>query len=300
VLDERLGLAGRTVVVAGAGGGGIGTAICRILVEAGAIVAAFDRDLEKLALSELAMDEAGGSYESLSVDVRDPDAVADAVAQTAAEGPIDGLVHVAGGLFNDQWGSLLDTEPETFDEIVRLNLHSAFVTTRAVSARLVEQGTGGSIVHMASIAGLSAMPFGAAYAAAKAGMITLARTAALELGHAGVRVNTVAAGTVRTPRNEAQSAPDDNAAERAAIPLGRRGRPDDIAGAVLFLLSGLSAFVSGQVLAVDGGSSARPSYLDDDNLPVVVRDPELRARLLGEEGKRSATPGGFAPGPSGS
>ncbi|MFL6242002.1 MAG: SDR family oxidoreductase, partial [Acidimicrobiia bacterium] len=73
---------------------------------------------------------------------------------------------------------------------------------------------------------------------------------------------------------------DDAPADRAAIPLGRRGQPDDIAGAVLFLLSALSGFISGQVLAVDGGSSARPSYLDDDNLPVFVRDPELRARLL--------------------
>jgi NAD(P)-dependent dehydrogenase (short-subunit alcohol dehydrogenase family) len=125
------------------------------------------------------------------------------------------------------------------------------------------------------------MPYGAAYAAAKAGMVTLARTAALELGRSGVRVNAVAAGTVRTPRNKAQSASDDTAAERSAIPLERRGRPDDIAGAVLFLISELSGFVSGQVLAVDGGSSARPSFLDAENLPVFMHDPELRARLLG-------------------
>ena len=300
MVDERFGLTGRCVVVAGAGGGGIGTAVCRLLVEAGAVVAAIDNDAARLALSERAMDELGGRYRSLAADVRNPDDVAAAVAEAATAGPLHGLVHVAGGLFPDQWGSLVETPPDTFDSVLELNLRSAFLTTRAVGAHLVEQGTGGSIVHITSIAALSAMPFGAAYAAAKAGMITLARTAALELGHAGVRVNTVAAGTVRTPRNEAQSDPDDTAAERAAIPLGRRGRPDDIAGAVLFLLSELSAFVSGQVLAVDGGSSVRPSYLDDDNLPVIVRDPELRARLLGEEAERSATRGGFAPGPCGS
>jgi 3-oxoacyl-[acyl-carrier protein] reductase len=281
MLDERLGLAGRSVVVAGAGGGGIGTAVCRVLVEAGAVVAALDNDPDRLALSERAMDEVGGRYRCFTVDVRNADDVTAAVEEAAEAGPLHGLVHVAGGLFPDQWAALLETPPETFDSVVELNLRSAFLTTRAVGTRLVELGTGGSIVHITSIAALSAMPFGAAYAAAKAGLIALTRTAALELGRSGIRVNAVAAGTVRTPRNVTQSSPDHAPAERVAIPLGRRGQPDDIAGAVLFLLSGLSGFVSGQVLAVDGGSSARPSFLDDDNLPVFVGDEELRARLLG-------------------
>jgi len=284
MLDERLGLTGRRVVVAGAGGGGIGTAVCRLLVEAGAVVVALDNDPDHLALSERAMDDAGGHYHSFVADVRSADDVGAAVIGTAEAGPLHGLVHVAGGLFPDQWASLLETPPETFDSVLELNLRSAFLTTRAVGTRLVEQRTGGSIVHLTSIAALSAMPFGATYAAAKAGMVALTRTAALELGPSGVRVNAVAAGSVRTPRNMKQSSADDAPSERAAIPLGRRGLPDDIAGAVLFLLSGLSGFVSGQVLAVDGGSSARPSFLDDDNLPVFVRDPQLRARLLDDEG----------------
>jgi len=281
MLDEHLGLGRRTVVVAGAGGGGIGTAVCRVLVEAGAVVAALDNDADRLGVSERAMDEAGGRYRSVMADVRNADDVAAALADTATLGPLHGLVHVAGGLLPDQWAALLDTAPATFDSVLDLNLRSALLTTRAVGARLVEQKTGGSIVHITSIAALSAMPFGAAYAAAKAGLIALTRTAALELGPAGIRVNAVAAGSVRTPRNRTQSSADDTPAERAAIPLGRRGQPDDIARAVLFFLSELSGFVSGQVLAVDGGSSARPSFLDDVNLPVFVRDPELRTRLLG-------------------
>jgi NAD(P)-dependent dehydrogenase (short-subunit alcohol dehydrogenase family) len=96
-------------------------------------------------------------------------------------------------------------------------------------------------------------------------------------------VNAVAPGTVRTPRNQVDGEDEDSPAERAAIPLGRRGEPDDIAGAVVFLLSDLAGFVSGQVLSVDGGSSVRPSYLDDEDLPVFVRDPGLRARLRSRE-----------------
>jgi 3-oxoacyl-[acyl-carrier protein] reductase len=275
VGDERLDLTECVVVVAGAGGGGIGTAICRVLAEAGASIAAVDNDPERLSLTEKAV---GDRCLPLVADVREPDEVAQAVERSQALGPLYGLVHVAGGLLN-QWSPLVDTPPETFDGIVRLNLHSAFLTTSAVGARLVDQGTGGSIVHIASTSGLSALPFGAAYSAAKAGLLSLTRTAALELGEAGIRVNAVAAGTVRTARNAHEGAAEDTPEDRAAIPLRRRGTPDDIAGVVLFLLSPLAGYITGQVLAVDGGSSAKPSFLDDQNLPVFVRDPALRARL---------------------
>jgi 3-oxoacyl-[acyl-carrier protein] reductase len=281
VISERLGLDGRTIVVAGAGGGGIGTAICRVLAEAGATVAALDVDAGRLADAERAVAEVGGTCRSWVVDVRNPESLSTTADEIMDSGGLHGLVHVAGGI-HDQWTPLVTTTTDTWDAVIRLNLQSAFLTTRTIARRLVAQGTGGSIVHISSLSGLSAMPFGASYAAAKAGMLALMRTAALELGSAGIRVNAVAPGTVRTPSNLGGSTPEDTPAERAALPLGRRGTPDDIAYAVMFLLSDLSSWITGQVLAVDGGSSARPSFLGEDNLPVFVHDDELRARLLGD------------------
>src|SRR5205823_6478672 len=131
---------------------------------------------------------------------------------------------------------------------------------------------------LASIAAVSALPFGAAYAAAKAGLLALTRTQAVEWGPHGVRVNAIAAGTVRTPKNAGYTG-DDDPRDDASVPLRRRGVPDDVAGAALFLVSDLASFVTGHTLVVDGGASVRPAFLDDDDLPVFVRDATLRARL---------------------
>lgn len=277
------GLQGRTVVVAGAGGGGIGTAICRALAEQGAVVAGFDRDAESLALSERAITEAGGTYHSSILDLRDA-AQVDAAVQAAADatGDLHGLVVVAGGLLRNYWSPLVDVDPAAFDDVVRLNLTAAFYATQSVGRRLRDRGAGGSIVHIESIAGIQAMPFGVAYSAAKAGLGAVTRTAALELGPAGVRVNAIACGSVRTPRAAADAPPEDPPGDRAVIPLRRRGKPADIANMVVFLLADESAWITGQVMVVDGGASILPAYLDEDLLPVFVHDQDFRRRLLGD------------------
>jgi 3-oxoacyl-[acyl-carrier protein] reductase len=280
----RLDLSGRVVVVAGAGGGGIGTAICKMLGEAGASIAALDVREEALALVTEALAGTTGTHRNLVVDVRNPDAVEAAVTTAAEQGRLHGLVHVAGGLFPDQWTPLVDLDLAVFDRVLDLNLRAALATSQSVARRLIAQGGGGSIVTISSVAGLTAMPFGVGYSAAKAAMLAFVRTAAIEWGPHAIRVNSVAPGTVRTPKSQRGApagADQDTPEERAVLPLGHRGHPDDIAGAVLFLLSDLAGWVTGQVLAVDGGSSIRPSFLGADNIPVFVRDQAMRARLLG-------------------
>ncbi|HQV58800.1 MAG TPA: SDR family oxidoreductase [Ilumatobacteraceae bacterium] len=275
------GLSGRTVVVAGAGGGGIGTAVCVALANAGAVVAGLDIDADSLGISHDAVVAVGGRFHSSIVDLRDQQALFAVVDRLADEtGNLYGLVVVAGGLRRDYWARLADVPAEQFDDVIRLNLHAAVFATQAVGRRLLHADAPGAIVHIESIAGLGAMPFGVAYAAAKAGLGAVTRTAALEWGPHGIRVNAVAAGSVRTPRAVVGSPADDHPGDRAVIPLRRRGAPADIANAVVFLLSEQSAWVTGQVLVVDGGSSVLPSYLGDDLLPVFIRDPAFRLGLV--------------------
>jgi NAD(P)-dependent dehydrogenase (short-subunit alcohol dehydrogenase family) len=280
VSGIELGVENRTVVVAGAGGDGIGTGVSTMLVRNGATVLGLDVDRDALAMTERAVADDAARFVPVVVDATDAVAVAAALGALDALPPLLGLVHVVGGMPFGDWATITAMPPERFASVLELNLQSSFVTTQAVARRLVDADAGGSIVLISSISGTQAMPFGAPYAAAKAGILAFARTAALELGPVGVRVNAVAPGTVRTAHSERGTPTVDSLEEQLAIPLRRRGAPADIAGAVLYLLSDLAGFVTGHTLVVDGGSSARPSFLDAENVPVFVRDAELRAGLL--------------------
>ncbi len=278
---SKLSLAGRGVVIVGAGGGGIGTAIARLVASEGAFVTAVDRDDAALDQAMATIESAGGRGQRCLVDAASADGAREIMAVAARGGPtLHGLVNVVGGLPITRWASLLDYSEETLDALLHTNLKVAFLTSQAFARELVLRKLSGSIVQIATIAALQGMPFGAGYATAKAGLLALSRTMSLEWGPLGIRVNAVAPGTIQVPRNHGSGETDK---DRAVIPMSRRGTPDDIAGAVLFLLSDLSNWITGQLLAVDGGASIRPGYLDDAGLPVFVRDAELRRKLLGKD-----------------
>jgi NAD(P)-dependent dehydrogenase (short-subunit alcohol dehydrogenase family) len=282
----------RAYLVCGAGGGGIGTAVAVMLAEAGATVIAIDntehgRDTASEALSEL-----GDRHLVLDCDLTDAAAVEAILAEaTATAGAIRGAVNVVGGMLPSHWTALTDPlAPEAFDDVMRFNLKPALIASTAVARAIAGHGLGGSIVNVASGAGLVSMAYGAGYGAAKAALINLTRSMAVEWGRYRLRVNAVAPGTIRSQklgrtRFDTAESPEMRQKSREVIPLGRRGESEDVAGAVLYLLSDLADYVTGQVLGVDGGALARAPYSDADNLPVFVTDPALRARLLGEDEK---------------
>ena len=273
------GLAGKSIVVMGAGGGGIGSAICRQLGNTGATIVAVDIDPDKLAVCTDDLKALGIDHVGLIADGRDKDAITDVVEQASALAPLRGSVQVAGGMWPPQWAPFV-SEDAAFDDVMALNFGSTVNTVRAVGRKLVEQGNGGSIVNIATVSALNAMPYGSAYAAAKAAVLSLTRSLAVEWGSRQIRLNAVAPGSIATPKSASNRKPGDtDGNDLEVIPMRRRGTSDDIASAVLFMMSDLANYVTGQVLCVDGGTSIRPTVNDRDELPVFVHNEELRARL---------------------
>jgi NAD(P)-dependent dehydrogenase (short-subunit alcohol dehydrogenase family) len=238
-------LDGRRAVVVGAGSG-IGRESALALAAHGAEVVCADRDLA--AAEETAAH--AGSMSPYALDVLDGDAVARAASEL---GVVDVLVFTAATNVRKR---VLDYSADEFDRVVSLNLRASFDLVRAFGAGMAERGRG-SIIGFSSIRAVTVEPGQGVYAATKAGLVQLLRTAAAELGPSGVRLNAIAPGIVDTPLT-AQIKDDPAWAQAYAdkSALGRWSRPDELAGAVVYLASDASSFVTGAQLHVDGGWTA--------------------------------------------
>jgi 3-oxoacyl-[acyl-carrier protein] reductase len=244
-----LSLAGEIAIVTG-GSGGLGRAICQFLARAGAFVAVNFRSDEGRAHSTLELvRQEGGEGKLLRFDVADPAAVDRGVAELLAEkGRVDILVNNAG-IGRD--GLIGRMKEEDWQAVISTGLTGAFHLCRSVSKNMIRNRKG-RIVNIASTAGEAGNAGQVNYSSAKAGLIGLTRALARELAPRNILVNCVSPGIIAGGMSAALT-DDQMETIRSHVPLRRTGNPEDVAAAVLFLCSGMSAYVTGQVLRVNGG-----------------------------------------------
>jgi NAD(P)-dependent dehydrogenase (short-subunit alcohol dehydrogenase family) len=277
--SDVLGLDGRVVVVSGAGGGGIGTTITTMAAEAGATVIAVSRSKENLDEHVVPLARRGLAVVPVAADASTDEGIATVMDATrTVDGDLYGLVNVAGGAAPSTWMPATRVSRSDWRELFTANLETAFFTSQAVATEIRANGNPGSIVSISSISGLNTAPFHIAYGTAKAAIVAMTRTLALELATDGIRVNAVAPGVTETAASQTYVDPDPER-DRAAIAMGRRGTPEEQAGAILFLLSDLSAYVTGQTLLVDGGLDLKWSHLAADHTSLFLKDDTFRAEI---------------------
>lgn len=243
-------LTGKSALVTG-GSRGIGAACCRMLARAGArVVVGYHLERPHAELLVQRIEEAGGTAFSLAADVSRPDEAEMLVDETVARyGSLDIVVNNAGIWRGSPIEEISDGE---WSEMIGVNLTGTFHILRAAVPSL--KRSGGRIINISSTAGQRGEAFHSHYAATKGAIIALTKSLATELATDGVNVNCVAPGWVETDMTRESLAGDKSAEILAAIPLGRAGLPEEIAGAVLFLASDLASFVTGEILNVNGGA----------------------------------------------
>jgi 2-deoxy-D-gluconate 3-dehydrogenase len=253
-----LGLEGAAALVVG-GGSGIGRATSLLLADAGADVVVADLDAERAASVEKEVQAAGVQAWAVSGDVTVAPEAEELVARAAElhDGRLDVVINIVGMA---AWTDLLELDEATWQQDLSRNLSHHLYVGRAAARHMISRGTGGRIALVASVSGIYGAPNHGAYGAAKAGAMGLARTMAQEWGHHGIRVNAVAPDVIATPRVraafEAQGIDTTAQARAQGVTLGRFGEPEEIAGALVFLVSDLSNFITGQTIVVDGGVQA--------------------------------------------
>lgn len=247
-------LLANTISVVTGGGSGIGRATAELFAREGSRVVVADLHGDRAEAVASAIDEAGGTAMAVAADVATVEGVDHLFARAQdVFGPVEILVNNAGASFGND---LRTIEADVWDRNFAVVLKSAYLCTKAALPGMIDMGKG-AIVNIASVNGLTGLGE-EAYSAAKAGMVNLTQNTAIRYGQYGVRANCVAPGTVQTPIWSERVAVNPTAFEELAAwyPLGRVGQPEDIANAVLFLVSDAAAWITGAVLPVDGGLTA--------------------------------------------
>ncbi|OLP04303.1 oxidoreductase [Mycolicibacterium porcinum] len=278
-MDSSLSLDGRVVVVSGAGGGGIGTTVTRMAAEAGATVVAVSRSQDNLDTHVAPLADKGLNVVTVAADASTDEGIATVLdAARDADGTLYGLVNVAGGAAPSTWMPATRVSRADWRELFTANLETMFFMSQAVAAEIRSQGNPGSIVSVSSISGMNTAPYHVAYGTAKAAIVAATRTMAAELAAEGIRVNAVAPGVTETAASATYVDADPERDQRA-IAMGRRGTPEEQAGAILFLLSDLSSYITGQTILVDGGLNLRWTHLGADNTSLFLKDESFREAI---------------------
>lgn len=252
---KQFSLTDRAAIVTGAGRG-IGKAIALGLADAGANVIVAARTAADIENTASEIKGKGRKALPIPTDVRLSDQVNSLMDKTVKEfGKIDIMVNNAGGSFTI---STMEMSEGGWDAIIRENLKSTFLCSQAASKIMSSQNKG-AIINIASVAGLGAYVFNAAYGAAKAAIMNLTKTMAVDLAKHNIRVNAIAPGYISTPGMLQLFDTDSESVKQ--IPLTRLGQPEDIASGVIYLASDASLYVTGETLVIDGGLTSKPSLI---------------------------------------